>query len=137
MIFYFRVLEQKKVEYHASIERTKELEKLSLLEQKKTREDKQRQTRLTAIKVTFSSFSYSTLICLIRILNNDENNSMKIILKSMNVVHQHRIIDQHQHDNELILAHHHFHLHHILMKYLFTSPKNEFNLFFDLANVIG
>jgi hypothetical protein len=24
-----------------------------------------------------------------------------------------------------------------LMKYLFTSPKNEFNLFFDLANVIG
>jgi hypothetical protein len=24
-----------------------------------------------------------------------------------------------------------------LMKYLFTSSKNEFNLFFDLANVIG
>jgi hypothetical protein len=24
-----------------------------------------------------------------------------------------------------------------LMKYLFTSSKNELNLFFDLANVIG
>lgn len=45
------MLEQKKVEYHASIERTKELEKLSLLEQKKTREDKQRQARLIALKV--------------------------------------------------------------------------------------
>ncbi|CAF1273302.1 unnamed protein product [Rotaria sp. Silwood1] len=45
-----RVLEQKKVEYQASIERTKDLEKLSLLEQKKNREDKQRQTRLTALK---------------------------------------------------------------------------------------
>ncbi len=58
IISYCRVLEQKKVEYHASIERTKELEKLSLLEQKKTREDKQRQTRLTALKVTFSSFFF-------------------------------------------------------------------------------
>ncbi|CAF1560514.1 unnamed protein product, partial [Rotaria sordida] len=45
-----RVLEQKKIEYQASIERTKELEKLTLLEQKKTREDKQRQTRLTVLK---------------------------------------------------------------------------------------
>lgn len=36
-----------------SIERTKELEKLTLLEQKKTREDKQRQARLKAIKVLF------------------------------------------------------------------------------------
>jgi len=35
------------------MERTKELEKLALLEQKKAREDKHRQTRLTALKVTF------------------------------------------------------------------------------------
>ena len=33
------------------MERTKELEKLSLLEQKKNREDKQRQTRITTLKV--------------------------------------------------------------------------------------
>lgn len=38
------------MERQASMERTKELEKLSLLEQKKTREDKQRQTRLIALK---------------------------------------------------------------------------------------
>jgi hypothetical protein len=49
-------LEQKKIEHQASMERTKELEKLSLLEQKKTREDKQRQTRLTAVKVRFSIY---------------------------------------------------------------------------------
>jgi len=55
-IVYSRVLEQKKVEYQASLERTKELEKLSLLEQKKTREDKQRQTRLTTLKVFILSF---------------------------------------------------------------------------------
>ncbi|CAF1535181.1 unnamed protein product, partial [Rotaria sordida] len=48
--YYNRVLEQKKIEYQASIERTKELEKLTLLEQKRTREDKQRQTRLTVLK---------------------------------------------------------------------------------------
>ena len=34
------------------MERTKDLEKLALLEQKKAREDKHRQTRLIAIKVT-------------------------------------------------------------------------------------
>ncbi|UJR14558.1 hypothetical protein I4U23_001554 [Adineta vaga] len=45
-----RVLEQKKIEHHASLERTKELEKLALLEQKKTREDKVRQTRLITLK---------------------------------------------------------------------------------------
>ncbi|CAF4837456.1 unnamed protein product [Rotaria socialis] len=45
-----RVLEQKKIEHQASMERAKELEKLSILEQKKNREDKHRQTRLTAIK---------------------------------------------------------------------------------------
>ena len=55
-ICFSRVLEQKKVEYQASIERTKELEKLSLLEQKKTREDKQRQARLTGLKVIFFLF---------------------------------------------------------------------------------
>jgi len=46
------------------MERTKELEKLALLEQKKAREDKHRQTRLTALKVTFllnaSMLSYSS-----------------------------------------------------------------------------
>ena len=59
---FFRVLEQKKIEYHASVERNKELEKLSLLEQKKTREDKQRQTRIAALKVRFSLFLYSVHI---------------------------------------------------------------------------
>jgi hypothetical protein len=53
LFLYCRVLEQKKIEHQASIERTKELEKLALLEQKKTRDDKQRQTRLTTIKVFF------------------------------------------------------------------------------------
>ncbi|CAF0942879.1 unnamed protein product [Adineta steineri] len=47
-----RVLEQKKVEHYASMERTKELEKLSLLEQKRARDDKQRQARLTTLKET-------------------------------------------------------------------------------------
>ncbi|CAF0743508.1 unnamed protein product [Adineta ricciae] len=45
-----RVLEQKKIEHQASVERNKELEKLALLEQKKNREDKLRQTRLTTLK---------------------------------------------------------------------------------------
>jgi len=53
LFLYCRVLEQKKIEHQASIERTKELEKLALLEQKKTRDDKQRHTRLTTIKVFF------------------------------------------------------------------------------------
>lgn len=47
----FRVLEQKKIEHQASVERTKELEKLALLEQKRNRQDRQRQTRLTTLKV--------------------------------------------------------------------------------------
>lgn len=51
-VFHCRVLEQKKIEHHASMERTKELEKLSLLEQKKSKEDKQRQARLLGLKVT-------------------------------------------------------------------------------------
>jgi len=120
IILYFRVLEQKKVEYQASLERTKELEKLSLLEQKKTREDKQRQTRLITLKVFAISFVIYFHILFIR-KHNDENNNMKIILKSMNVVHQHQIIDLHQQDNEQILVHHHFHLHPMLMMYLVYS----------------
>lgn len=46
-----RVLEQKKIEHQASLDRNKELEKLALLEQKRNREDKIRQTRLITAKV--------------------------------------------------------------------------------------
>ena len=40
------------------MERTKELEKLALLEQKRAREDKHRQARITAVKVIFSFYFF-------------------------------------------------------------------------------
>ncbi|CAF1152176.1 unnamed protein product [Didymodactylos carnosus] len=47
-----RVLEQKKLEHQASAERTRELEKFTLLEQKRNREEKARNARLVTIKDT-------------------------------------------------------------------------------------